>query len=121
MHFHGTMDEYIPLLGGRGEKSITGTDFRSVDDSIRAWVRANGCDETPRIDVLSEGDDGMKVTRQHLRRWQGCRAEVALVGMEAGGHTCQGMRSPAKSLGGATLTVSANDLMWKFFQKHPMT
>jgi polyhydroxybutyrate depolymerase len=120
LHFHGTKDEYIPFMGGRGEKSSTGTDFRSVEDSIRAWVKANGCDESPKTDVLSEGDDGMKVTRStYGGGWAG--AEVALVVIEGGGHTWPGMRSPAKSLGGATLTVSANDLMWEFFQKHPMT
>ncbi len=31
LHFHGTKDEYIPFLGGVGEKSITGTQFCSVD------------------------------------------------------------------------------------------
>ena len=120
LHFHGTEDEYIPFLGGRGKKGITDTDFRSADQSVQTWVKANGCVENPKTDVLSEGDDGMKVTRS---TYGGGRAgaEVALVVIEGGGHTWPGMRSPAKSLGGATLTVSANDLMWEFFQKHPMT
>src|SRR5262249_31621671 len=64
LHFHGTKDEYIPFPGGRGEKSLFGTNHRSVEDSIRAWLKVNGCDESPKIDVLSEGSDGMRVTRK---------------------------------------------------------
>jgi polyhydroxybutyrate depolymerase len=120
LHFHGTMDEFIPFTGGRGARSITGTDFHSVEDSIRGWVKANGCDETPTIDVLAKGGDGMKVTRRSYGAGRG-GAQVALVVVEGGGHTWPGMRSTAKVLGRSSLNVSANDLMWDFFQKHPMT
>ena len=64
LHFHGTMDEYIPFLGGKGEKSLYGTQYGSVDDSIRAWVKVNGCDEEPTIDLLSKTGDEMTVTRK---------------------------------------------------------
>ena len=119
LHFHGTKDEYIPFMGGRGEKSSTGTDFRSVDDSIRAWVKANGCDETPKTDVLSEERRRDESDPQDLRRRQGWGGS-GLVVIEGGGHTWPGMRSPARSLGKSALNVSANDLMWEFFQKHPL-
>jgi polyhydroxybutyrate depolymerase len=120
LHFHGTRDEFIPFPGGRGAKSITGTNFRSVEDSIRAWVQANGCDENPTSDVLSEGDDGMRVTRRTYGPGRD-GAEVVLVVIEGGGHTWPGRRSPAKFLGKSTTNISANHLMWEFFQKHPMT
>ena len=42
IHFHGTDDQFAPFKGGKGEKSISGTDFYSVDHSIRSWVKANG-------------------------------------------------------------------------------
>ena len=118
LHFHGTKDEFIPFTGGKGAKSIFGTDYPPVVDSIRAWVVANGCDETPKIDVLADGD-GMRVTRS---TYGGGRdgAEVALVVIEGGGHTWPGRRSTAAILGRSTRTVSANDLMWNFFRKHPM-
>lgn len=57
LHFHGTKDEFIPLTGGRGTKSIFATAYRPVEDSIRVWVRANGCEETPKTDVLAEGGE----------------------------------------------------------------
>jgi len=117
LHFHGTMDEYIPFLGGKGKKSITGTQYWSVDHSILAWAKSNGCDENPKIDLLSTSGDEMTVTR---KTYSGGKdgAEVVLVVIESGGHTWPGMRSPAKTLGKSTLNVSANDLMWEFFQNH---
>jgi polyhydroxybutyrate depolymerase len=45
---------------------------------------------------------------------------VVLVVIEGDGHTWPGMRSPAKILGKSALNISANDLMWEFFEKHPM-
>jgi polyhydroxybutyrate depolymerase len=43
IHFHGTTDQFAPCQGGRGTKSLSQTDFYSVDHSIQAWVKANGC------------------------------------------------------------------------------
>ncbi len=119
LHFHGTMDEYVPYLGGKGEKSITGLEYWPVDHSIQAWVKSNGCDENPIADVLSIRGDQMKVTR---KTYAGGKdgTEVVLVEIEGGGHTWPGKKSPAATLGKSTLNISANDLMWEFFQKHPM-
>src|SRR6185437_1128141 len=64
LHFHGTMDEYIPFTGGRGKRSVSGTHCRPVEESVLAWVKLNGCDETPRTEVLSRDGDEMRVTRR---------------------------------------------------------
>jgi polyhydroxybutyrate depolymerase len=117
LHFHGTKDEYVPFLGGRGEKSITGTHVCSVDHSIQTWVKLNGCGETPRADVLSKHGDEMTVTRQSYGGGKD-GAEVTLVVIDGGGHTWPGRKSPAATLGKSATNVSANDLMWEFFQKH---
>ena len=47
-------------------------------------------------------------------------AEVVLVLIEGAGHTWPGREPLVKFLGKATRNVSANDLMWEFFEKHPM-
>jgi polyhydroxybutyrate depolymerase len=119
LHFHGTKDEYIPFLGGRREKSITGTQFCSVDHSIQTWVKLNRCDERPRTDVLSKSGDGMTVTR---KTYTGGKdgSDLALVVIEGGGHTWPGRKSPAAILGKSATNVSANDLMWEFFRKHEL-
>jgi polyhydroxybutyrate depolymerase len=119
LHFQGTSDEFIPFLGGKGRKSITGTHFYSVEQSIQAWVKLSGCDESPKIDLLSQSGDEMTVTRKRYDEGQD-GAEVVLVVIEGGGHTWPGRKSPAKILGKSALNISANDLMWEFFEKHPM-
>ena len=119
LHFHGTMDEYVPFLGGKGKKSITGTDFWPVDQSIRSWVKSNGCDETPKIELSSKSGDELTVTRKTYALGND-GSEVVLVVIEGGGHTWPGVRSPAVTLGKSALNISANTLMWEFFEKHPM-
>jgi polyhydroxybutyrate depolymerase len=113
------MDEYIPFLGGKGKRSISGTHYWSVDHSIRTWVKSNGCDDNPKIDLLSKSGDELTVTRKTYAAGKD-GTEVVLVVIEGGGHTWPGMRSPAKILGKSALNISANDLMWEFFEKHPM-
>jgi polyhydroxybutyrate depolymerase len=119
LHFHGTLDEYIPFHGGKGNKSITDTDFWPVEQSIRSWVESNGCDENPKIDLLSKSSDELTVTRRTYASGKD-ESEVVLVVIEGGGHTWPGMRSPTATLGKSALNISANDLMWEFFEKHPM-
>jgi polyhydroxybutyrate depolymerase len=117
LHVHGTRDEYVPFAGGRGPRTIFPADHPSAAESIGAWVTANGCAAEPTVDVLADGRDGLKVTRRtHGGGREG--SEVALVVVEGGGHTWPGRKSPAKALGPSTLAVSANDLMWEFFQRH---
>ena len=43
-----------------------------------------------------------------------------LVAINGGGHTWPGREPVLQSLGKSTKDISANDLMWDFFQKHPM-
>jgi polyhydroxybutyrate depolymerase len=119
LHFHGTLDEYVPFLGGKGKKSVTGTPYWPVDHSIQAWVKSNGCDETPKIELVSKSGDELTVTRKTYAAGND-GSEVALVVIEGGGHTWPRMRSPATTLGKSALNISGNDLMWEFFQKHSM-
>jgi polyhydroxybutyrate depolymerase len=120
LYFHGTEDEFVPFRGGRGAKSLSGTDFYSVDHSIRAWVRADGCQEAPATEELPDrAHDGTRVVRRTYGGGRG-GAEVVLVMIEGGGHTWPGRSVPAKVLGRATRNVCANDLMWEFFERHPM-
>jgi polyhydroxybutyrate depolymerase len=120
LHFHGTKDEYVPFQGGIGPRSLFRTDFYSVENSIRAWVKANGCREEPATEELPDrAKDGTKVVRKTYGRGRD-GAEVILVVIEGGGHTWPGRPLPVKVLGKATRSVSANDLMWEFFEKHPM-
>ena len=94
------------------------TKFRSVDHTIQNWVKANGCNTEPEIMPLPDNAaDGMKVTR---KTWGGGKAgsEVVLIEIEGGGHTWPGQKPIVSLLGESIMDISANDVMWEFFQKH---
>ncbi len=122
MHFHGTADAFAPFQGGYG-KGFLGrskvTKFRSVDQTIQSWVKANECNTEPGIVALRDiAKDNMKSIR---KTWSGGKdgSEVVLIEIEGGGHTWPGQKPIVSLLGESTMDISANDLMWEFFQKHP--
>jgi polyhydroxybutyrate depolymerase len=120
MHFHGTNDEFAAFDGGPGPKSISATNFYSVEHSIQAWVKANGCPAEPKIEKMPDkADDGMTVTRKCFGPGKH-GSEVVLFVIEGGGHTWPGREPVVQRLGKSTKDISANDLMWEFFQKHPL-
>ncbi len=120
IHFHGTDDENAPFKGGKGERSVSGTDFYSVDHSIQAWVKANGCAKEPVVTKLPDtAKDGTTIIRKAYGNGKD-GSEVVLVIIEGGGHTWPGQETRLRMLGKSTKNISANDLMWEFFQKHPM-
>ena len=119
IHFHGTDDAFAPFQGGRG-RGLSGTSFFSVDHSIAAWVEADGCDPNPvTIRLPDTTDDGTTVTRTTYGQGKD-GAEVVLIVIEGGGHTWPGREPRLASLGKSTRDISANDLMWDFFQRHPL-
>ncbi len=119
IHFHGSRDNIVPFANrNRLERNVTR--FRDVDESVRLWVRLNGCDETPARDRLSKEGDPLTVMRSiHANGRDG--SEVVLVVIEGGGHTWPGRKPPVSFIGKSTTTFSANDLLWEFFQKHPLS
>ena len=83
IHFHGTADESIPFQGGKGPKSLADINFFSVEHSISAWIKANGCTAEPTVAKLPDhAKDGTTVTiRTHGQGKDG--AEVVLVEIAA--------------------------------------
>ena len=119
LHFHGTKDGLV-LFGGPDERTPKNLKFLSVEDSVRAWAKVNGCPETPIIVPLPDRfDDGTKVL-QHSYGPGREGAEVVLYVVDGGGHTWPGRDPRVRVLGKSTKEISANDLIWDFFQKHPM-
>jgi polyhydroxybutyrate depolymerase len=119
IHFHGMNDEFAPFHGGKG-KGVSGTDFYSVDHSIKAWVKANGCKDDPVTTAIADkAKDGTTAT---IQTYGGGKegAEVVLVAIEGAGHTWPGRQPLLRYLGKSTENVSANEMMWEFFRKHPM-
>jgi polyhydroxybutyrate depolymerase len=118
IHFHGTKDQLVPFKMARERKSPF-IKFKSVDDSIETWVKLDGCDDEPTTDVLSKDGDEMRVTRETYGGGKN-GSEVVLIVIEGGGHTWPGQQPPVAFIGKSAMNISANDLIWEFFKKHPM-
>ena len=117
MHFHGTDDRIVPP-DGPSEEAPTAIEFLSVEDTLRQWVRLNGCRNIPTVQELDNSfEDGTTVTQLS---YSGCRAEseIVYVKIDGGGHTWPGRQPLVSFLGRSTKNVSANDMMWSFFERH---
>ncbi|MEX0675629.1 MAG: family 16 glycoside hydrolase [Pirellulales bacterium] len=119
MHFHGAADPIVPF-GGPSQDTPPFVRFKSVEESIRLWVKLNQCPEEPAVTDLPDAeDDGTRVKRKTFGPGPD-GAEVVLFVIEGGGHTWPGQKSPLALLGKSTLDISANDLIWEFFKKHSL-
>ncbi len=118
MHFHGKADGIVPFDGPNRStpKFLT---FKSVDESIEIWRKIDECPEEPTItDFPDKNNDGTTVLQKTYGPGKG-DTEVILIEIEGGGHTWPGHKSYVSLTGKSTKDISANDLMWDFFQKHP--
>ena len=118
MHFHGSKDNIVPFEMAKG-KTPSFMKLKGVEESIQTWVKLNGCDETPKTETISQDADEMKVTRKTYGNGKD-GSEVVLVVIEEGGHTWPGQKPPVGFIGKSAKNISANDLMWEFFQKYPI-
>ena len=119
IHFHGTDDTFVPF-NGPGKDSPKFMKLKSVEDSIQTWVKIDGCAEKPEIaDLPDKAKDGTTIERKTYRHGKD-GAEVVLVVIKGGGHTWPGQEPIVGFIGKSTKNISANDLLWEFFQKHPM-
>jgi polyhydroxybutyrate depolymerase len=119
MHFHGTQDKLVPF-DGPDQREAKVMAFKSVEETIRTWAKIDGCPPKPKITKLAhKGDDGTTVERKTYGPGKG-GGEVILFVINGGGHTWPGRKWPVPWLGKTTKDISANDLMWEFFKRHPM-
>ncbi len=119
IHFHGTDDKLVPF-NGPDQRTAKVFVFKSVEETIRTWVKIDGCPRKPQItDLPHKADDGTTVKREIYGPGKD-GTEVILFVIKGGGHTWPGRKWPIPWLGNTTHSISANDLMWEFFKRHPM-
>jgi polyhydroxybutyrate depolymerase len=117
MHFHGTDDRIVPP-GGPDRSTPTAIHFKSIEETIQHWVQLNGCRQSPVVTLLENRvADETSVTQT---TYSSCRndSEVIYVEISGGGHTWPGQQPPLSFLGRSTKDISANEMMWEFFQRH---
>jgi polyhydroxybutyrate depolymerase len=112
IEFHGTDDQHIPYNGGYGPKSLVNVDFASVPDSIAFWTKYNQCNSQPQTSSSAD-------FRHDI--WTGCSGStsVELYTIIGGGHAWPGGEGGWADADQPTMTLSASQLIWKFFASHP--
>jgi polyhydroxybutyrate depolymerase len=133
--FAGTGDEFVAFTGGLGpraqvEQANDGTGrmlgetsggkevarSASVPKITAAWAKRNRCATKPK-----ETDVAPDVALVRYR----CpnHADVELYRIAGGGHTWPGSafsRQIEVVVGPTTFSIDANEVMWRFFQEHPL-
>lgn len=137
--FHGTDDGFVSYDGGLGEAAMNlpapdGSgkklgdslteeqlaDMRgasaSIPDTMQAWAVRNGCPKGHREQQVAEDVTRFVYDCPPLKA-------VELYRVTGGGHTWPG--SPVSEaagtlIGHTTMNISADEIMWKFFQDHPL-
>jgi polyhydroxybutyrate depolymerase len=110
LHIHAKDDDHVVFGGGAGPKAQDRTkvpEFVSVPETISRWVRTNKCAPNPKRVLERPGAT--------CERYSGCEggADVQLCVTDTGGHSWPGGE---KSRAGETSkAISANDVMWDFF------
>ena len=111
--FHGDADTIVPFNGGMGDLEGIQLTFRDIDDVIMPeWAANNGCRTTPEEQQVTE--------HVRLLRYPGCDqgAGLELYVVAGGRHQWPGAEDFPQP--DAADEISATDLMWDFFQAHPL-
>lgn len=140
--FHGTEDPFLDYEGGLGPAvaqlpapsgegtlgEMSGEDAEELNDAVPAggpavpevmadWAARNECDDTAPTETEVADD----VTLLSFACPHG--AEVELYRIEGGGHTWPGshlLEGAVELVGTTTFSISANEIMWSFFEDHPL-
>jgi polyhydroxybutyrate depolymerase len=134
--FHGTSDPLLPYTGGLsadayrlplpqgakgnlsqllGNNAPQSTKGPSIPKTAAAWAARDGCASTSTTRVVAK--DVALIS-------YACPSgsTVSLYRIRGGGHTWPGsvLDSETNTLGSTTLAISANTIIWNFFESHPL-
>lgn len=115
LHLHAQDDTHVLFQGGAGEDAFRDTskvaDFVSVPETMARWARRNQC-QSPAQRVFS--------TRgAYCDAYPGCAGGVSVqvCVTETGGHSWPGGTGVRRGKPPNSSALSANDVMWDFFQR----
>ena len=115
LHIHGTEDGMVPYAGGKGDSSLTRTNFASVASVEQAFLAPFPMlAQTER--VIDRVDDGTRVIERNYTDGAGV-TQVRIMAVEGGGHAWTGSRRSARQ--GSTQDITANAEVLRFFAEHP--
>ncbi len=112
--FQGTADEHVLYEGGKPRKGFGKPERvdKSVSYAVSLWARNNGCSPVPQ-----RQEKGNIVQETYT----GCREgkEVILHTIKGGGHAWPGGEKGRLQADEPTQEISATELIWDFFSRHP--
>lgn len=115
---HGTDDPLIAFEGGGRRRKV----LLSVPATAQHWARAAGCATVPVVSYLPDvAHDGTRVRRE-VYSGGPHGAEVVSYVIEGGGHTWPGGLAylPERMIGRTSRQMDASQVIWDFFQRHPI-
>jgi polyhydroxybutyrate depolymerase len=133
--FHGTEDQYVSYEGGLGPAALQlpapdgsgrtlgdlgvtagSADDPSIPEIAASWAKRNGCGDAPEEQRVASD---VVVLRFPCPT----RVDVELYRIDGGGHTWPGSALSATFaayIGTTTMSISADEVMWRFFEAHPL-
>lgn len=117
--FLGLSEMGINTVGGNVGK-LAG--LYTASDVVEYWCRHNGCAPQARVENLPDThNDGCRVRKEAYGPGSG-GSEVICYTIDGGGHTWPGgaFLSVGGVFGRTTQDISASQLMWDFFARHPL-
>jgi polyhydroxybutyrate depolymerase len=113
--FNGLLDERIPYQGGIQQKSTGKPVYvTSAQEMHSFWVKANKCYPHPKIEA--HHSDKYKVITYRGGHYG---SEVVQYVIFNQGHAWPGGKKPWVGADRPSMTISANDVLWAFFNTHP--
>lgn len=111
--FHGSADPIVPITGGPSR--YFAIPFPDIPEWMGKWAAQNGCNPTPAQIFRSAHVTGIQYEDPSHRK------DVIFYTVDDGGHAWPGGLSIQKFLvGKTTAEINATELMWQFFEQHPL-
>jgi polyhydroxybutyrate depolymerase len=112
-----TLTHSISIIAFHGTADMLNS-YSPAENSVSCWVEKNGCNKTPTTRKISE--DVILIS------YAGCKgnAEVVFYRINDGGHTWpDSPRADAyekRGMGKTNKDINASNLIWSFFEAHPL-
>jgi len=112
LHMHSKLDEHVPYNGGYGN-GVTGIYCEPVDSVLTGWSLKNGCTVSKQLTEST--------SLYSFYQWTGCNnSRIDYYLTEDGGHGWPGGLPGGPNSDIPSTAISANDLLWSFFQQYQL-
>jgi polyhydroxybutyrate depolymerase len=111
LHMHSKLDAHVPIAGGFGN-GLAGVSFPPLSTAIARFVSLNACSAPPTVTTNLP----LSWTRETYAPCSGGSRVESLI-TEDGGHAWPGGLPGSANGDTPSLSISANDELWAFFQR----